>query len=247
MPHDPPQSTPIHQIGCAELPPRMSRGKYFEKLSLLEIAGFFTGNPTRKAVRGWRENSPERARYSVIASSALTHQKQCMALDEAALKLVENLADSCSILQAEAVVFRTPASFTPSSANRDRLKRFFAELATSERFGETRRVWDPDGLWEPAGIAELAEAAGVLVAIDPLAHDPLEELAEFAARQMARGEAYLRITGLGHSRQRFESYQLEMLAEMLADTERSWTIMAHPGAYPDALAMQRELAAGESD
>lgn len=231
-----------HQIGCSDLPPGMKRSKYFEKLAFLEISAFFTSRPARKAVRSWREKSPETARYALIASSELTHGKQCLPVDEAAANEVSNLADSCSILQAEAIVFRTPASFTPSATNRDRLQQFFSEVATAERFGETRRVWHPDGLWEPNSISEVAQAAGVLAAIDPLAHDPLEEFTEFVAREMARGEAYLRVSGLGHSRPRFESYQLEMLAEMLMDVERSWTAFAHPGMYPDALAMQRQLA-----
>lgn len=224
----------------------MKRSKYFEKLDFLEISAFFTGKPARKAVRAWREKSPETARFSLIASSSLTHEKLCLPMDAEAENEIANLADSCAILQAEAIVFRTPAGFTPSSANRERLQRFFTELASAERFGETRRVWDPDGLWEPRGIADLAEAAGILVAIDPLGHDPLEELAEFVARQMARGEAYVRVTGLGHTRPRFESYQLEMLSEMLLETERSWTVFAHPGMYPDALAMSRELSQQQS-
>lgn len=240
------QSAP-HQVGCAELPPGMSRGKYFEKLGLLEVATFATSSPTRKAVRGWRTKSPASARFSLLASSELTGSEgtsvKSFPVDEKDREVTEKLAEACQVLDAEAVVFKTPANFSPSAANRERMQRYFGEFATAEAFGSTRRVWEPAGLWEPEGIAKVAESLELLVALDPLAHDPLEEYTDFVAQQMARGEAYLRIHGMGISRRRFEPYQLEMLAEMLEDLQRSWVLFAHPGKYPDALAMDRALEA----
>jgi uncharacterized protein YecE (DUF72 family) len=231
-----------HQVGCADLPPGMNRGKYFEKLGLLEVAAFATSNPSRKAVRGWRSKSPSSARFSLLASSELTQTKS-FPVDETGREVTKTLAESSQILEAEAVVFKTPADFSPSSANRDRMQRYFGEIATADAFGSTRRVWEPAGLWEPEGIARVAESLDLLVALDPLAQDPLDEQAAFVAEQMARGVAYLRIHGMGISRRRFEPYQLEMLADMLEELERSWVVFAHPGKYPDALAMQRAIDA----
>lgn len=221
----------------------MSRSKYFDKLPLLEIAAFVHGNPSRKAVRTWREKSPDSARFSLLAHAALTQEKT-FPVDEAAEQVVASLADASNILQAEAVVFRTPASFSPSAGNRQRMQTFFDELATEERFGPAVRVWDPDGLWEPPAIAEVAQSLKLLVAIDPLAQDFMDEKASLVAAQLARGQAYLRISGLGHGRRRFEGYELETLAEMLEELERSWVIFAHPGKYPDAIAMLREITGG---
>jgi len=223
----------------------MSRAKYFEKLSLLEIAAFHnrkpdSSKPGRKVVRGWREKSPASARYSVVAHIELTGPKS-FPVDTASEELTANLVDYCQVLSAEAVVFRTPSGFSPSAQNRDRMKEYFTNVGSAERFGDTVRVWDPSGLWEHSGITEMADQCGLLVAIDPLAQDPLEENAAFVAEHLARGVAYLRISGLGHSRRRFDGYQLEMVAEMLQELERSWTLLAHQGMYPDALAMQREL------
>ncbi len=239
------ESTPQHQVGCAELPPGMSRSKYFEKLGLLEIGTFSnrkagTSKPSRKVVRGWREKSPETAQFSVLAHSELTGTK-AFPIDDAGIEIANSLADSCEILAAETVVFRTPASFSPSSQNRERMKAFFADVATAEKFGSTARVWEPSGLWEHKGISEMAEHCGLLVAVDPLAQDPLDENTDFVIEQLAKGQAYLRISGIGHNRRRFDGYQLEMVADMLSDLERSWTLFAHQGMYPDALAMQREL------
>lgn len=234
------QKSPRHQVGCAELPPGMSRGKYFEKLSLLEVSTFATSTPGRKAVRGWRTKSPSEARFSLLASSELTGAKS-FPVDDTSNEVTARLTDACKILEAEAVVFRTPASFTPSAANQDRMRKYFGEVASAEAFGGTARVWEPDGLWEPTGIAKIAEDLQLTVAIDPLAQDPLEEYQSFVAEQMAKGSAYLRIQGMGISRRRFEPYQLEMLAEMLLDIDRAWVVFAHPGKYPDALAMARAI------
>lgn len=237
--------TPSHKIGCADLPPGMSRPKYFEKLSLLEISAFFDKNPGKKAIRTWREKSPDQVVYTLVAPSALTHAKggKSFPLGSQSEEQVVALAESCKVLRAEAVVFRTPANFTPSSNNRARMKQFFSEIATKERFGDTALVWDPDGLWETKGIGDIADDLGLLVALDPLGQDPLDEYSQFVAEQMAKGQAYLRISGLGHSRRRYESYELEMVAEMLQQLEKSWVVFAHTGKYPDALAMARELAA----
>ncbi len=230
-----------HQVGCAELPPGMNRGKYFEKLSLLEVATFATSAPSRKAVRGWRTKSPSDAKFSLLASAELTGAKS-FPVDDSSREFTARLVDACEILEAEAIVFRTPAGFTPSAANQDRMREYFGEIASAEAFGNTVRVWEPDGLWEPAGITAIAESLQLTVAIDPLAQDPLEEYQSFVAEQMARGSAYLRIRGMGISRRRFEPYQLEMLAEMLLEIDRAWVVFAHPGKYPDALAMARAIA-----
>ena len=227
-----------HQVGCAELPPGMNRGKYFEKLQMLEIATFATSSPSRKVVRGWREKSPSEARFSLLASAGLVGDRS-FPVDEQAGELTARLVNACQILEAEAVVFKTPAAFSPSLANHDRMRRFFGEIAGAEVFGKTLRVWEAGGLWEPDTIAKIAGELDLCVAIDPIAQDPLEEYQSFVAEQMARGPAYLRIHGMGISRRRFEPYQLDMLAEMLQDLERSWVIFAHPGKYPDALAMAR--------
>lgn len=234
-------SEPVKQlIGCAELPPGMSRANYFEKLDFLEVASFFTNEPSRKVVRAWREKSPQGAAFSVIAHQSLTQPG--FQPGDKSLETTLQLVDFCEILRAEAVVFKTPASFAPSSKNRERLKTYFTEEGTSERFGTTQRVWDPDGLWEPSTISDLAEELDILVAVDPLAVDPFDEHAEHVARNLARGRAYLRVSGMGLSRRRFESYQLEMLGEMLLELERSWVVFAHPSKYPDALSFSRMLS-----
>ncbi len=229
-------------VGCAELPPGMSRRQYFEKLDLLEVAALHKGTVSRKAVRSWREQSPASARFTLLAPQQLTHPRG-FASDAEADASAAQLAEFSKLLAAEAVVFRTPSSFTPSATGRDQVRRFFTEIASAERFPKTERVWDPDGLWEAETLLELARELDILLAVDPLAPDPFDEHAESVAQHLARGRAYLRLAGLGMARRQFDAYQLEMLCELVSELDRYWIVLAHPGKYPDALALLRELGA----
>ena len=80
------------------------------------------------------------------------------------------------------------------------MRRFFGEVASAERFAGTERVWGPSGLWEADVVADLAEELSILIAIDPLAADPLTETGPALERHFARGRAYLRLEGIGRAR-----------------------------------------------
>jgi uncharacterized protein YecE (DUF72 family) len=231
-------------VGCAELPPGMSRATYFSKLPLLEIASFMTSSPTRKAVRTWREKSPAEARFSVLAHRALVESN--LAPSEENRQVAAELADFCEILEAEAVVFRTPASFVPSARNRERMSAFFGEVATAESFGETVRVFAPDGLWEPGEIAETCDSLGLLPAVDALMRDPFEEHRAFVHEQIATGSVYMRLPGLGRAKRRFEPWELEELGELVRDCPRAWVLFGNPDKYADALRFARAMGVVDS-
>src|SRR5262249_19212518 len=67
-------------------------------------------------------------------------------------------------LRAPAVLFQTPASFTPSSAHRTQVRPLFSEL---ERDG-LRLVWEPKGLWEPATVRTLCRELDLIHCTDPV-------------------------------------------------------------------------------
>lgn len=232
-------AAPTISIGCAELPPGMGRGRYFQTLHFLEVAAFFSAQPPSVAtVRTWREKSPDDAHFALIASRSLTFPSGPSA-GGAARAEAERLGQACAALAAGAVVFRTPATFAPSQAGRDALERFFAEVASAELFADTQRVWQPDGLWQPQEIASEAERLDVIAAIDPLANDPLEEMAEALPQHLARGRVYLRPAGLGRSRRRFDGHELDLLADLVDGSERAWVVFANPDKWHDAQAFAR--------
>ena len=56
---------PTVKIGCAELPPGMSRIAYFQRLSFLESGALLTSQPAMKALRKWRTERPETSALSL--------------------------------------------------------------------------------------------------------------------------------------------------------------------------------------
>lgn len=82
-----------------------------------------------------------------------------------------SLRDGVTKLSACCAVFHSPPLFAPSTEHRERLRRFFGEIATPEAVGATR-VWIPDGLWESRAAVKLANELGVVCAIDPLVRAP---------------------------------------------------------------------------
>jgi len=165
---------------------------------------------------------------------------------------VQSLARAARAVEAEVVLFRSPADFSPSASNRQVLARFFAEVASAELFGATARVWEPQGLWEPDVAARLAADMGVLYACDPLSNDPLGPAGpdaidpDFFAR-LPQDSAYFRLTGLGRANQRFDDYAMAELLELVLAYERAWIVFAHLDKYRDAIQLTRLVSTPDDD
>jgi uncharacterized protein YecE (DUF72 family) len=246
----------------------MPRDRYWRDLSFLESDVMVRSPPRRAAVRGWRETAPDGAALSLVAWQAITHRpgkKQSYSykgqeLTAAELaetgsfrdtptvrRAVEAMAEAVDLTGAEAILFRTPAAFAPSSKNRDAMKRFFGEVAGPEAFGSAARVWEPEGLWRPEEAIRFANELGLLVAVDPLARDPLEEQAPALAYELPREAGYFRISGMGSSERQIDTGDLELLAEFLEDFDRAWVVFANVAKFADARRFARALNAPAPD
>ncbi|MEJ7600009.1 MAG: hypothetical protein WKG01_19030 [Kofleriaceae bacterium] len=106
------------------------------------------------------------------------------------------LREAVDQLGASCVVFRSPSLFAASAANRDQLKKFFGEIATTEAVG-TERVWVPDGLWDMRTAIMFAKEIGITCAIDPLVRDPGQP--PEVHYDLEVDSLYFRISGLGRS------------------------------------------------
>ena len=242
-------STSPTRVGCAGLPPGMRRARYFERLNLLETDVAFAARLKPSVARRWRAEAPEHTEFAVVASLRVTHRpdralarrhKPALGDDERARAghfgdtdvVRAGLADTADVaehLDAAAIVFRTPASFTPTATHRDAMTRFFRGDAAG-RFGDRALVWDPAGVWQDDEAYRLADDLGLVLARDPLTPEPPE----------IRGDAvYLRVTGLGQARRSFSDDQLDVLAELVAGRSRAWVVFGNPDRFRDA----RRLAA----
>src|SRR5690606_9577700 len=138
-------------VGCAELPPGMSRTVYFQKLRFLETRLPGDELPGERVLRRWRADAGGAGRFAIVAPRELCDLSGSLEARRAdRVALADRLGRAAAELGAAAVVFPTAPEVTPSTAHRDRLRWLFEEVAPAERMGGALRVWQPDGLWRPA-------------------------------------------------------------------------------------------------
>lgn len=251
---DHPQTGP--RIGCSGLPGGLHRERYFDRLSYLECPETFANPPRLKVLRSWREAAPASAAFGLIASRLITHpapRDGYPELDQAqwpqagdyrdtgvVRAALSRLAEQVEALRAEIVVFRTPPGLSRSAE--DRLRQFFAELATEEALGGARRAWEPGDLWETETALHLAEEMNVVPVLDPLAESPLggSEPRPIDLLDPAT-PAYLRVRAIGVGRGGLREHDAEELAEELAGRAPLWLVFAGREKNRDAKRMSELL------
>lgn len=211
-------------IGTVDLPERVERARYFAELSYLELSAFFAAPLKPSAVARWAEAAPPGG-LGLVAPWVLTQRKpprgertwphdatvgdfRDSAPGRAALVA---LREAVTAITPAHVLFRSPALFAPSTANRELLERFFREVATAETVGASR-VWIPGGLWEPRAAVHFAADLGVTCAVDPLVHDPSQPAETY--EDLPASALYFRIEGLGRAGP-IRSEKLEDLAALV--------------------------------
>jgi uncharacterized protein YecE (DUF72 family) len=230
--------SPRIAVGCAELPPGMSRAAYFHKLSLLEMKLPGDAAPAARVAQRWAADAGERGQLSLVAPRWMAECHKAGARPAAEVDAaIAGLAEAANRARAAAVVFATPADLSPSSSHRDALRRFFAEVATAERFPGIARVWQPDGLWRPMVASAFAAEIGVTAVIDPLAPDPLEDGLPDAPEDIA----YARVTGLGRPGRPLGTDDLAELLEWAGAAERAFVVFATTARFKDARTLARAL------
>ncbi|HET9626118.1 MAG TPA: DUF72 domain-containing protein [Kofleriaceae bacterium] len=244
---------PTVRIGTLDLPDRIERERYFRELSYLELSALFASPLKPAALARWQAAAPAHS-LGLVAPWVLTQRKPPRSerqwhhdatvgdfRDSAhGRSALVAFREAVTTLTASHAVFRSPPQFAPSSANRDRLTRFFAEVATAETVGATR-VWVPDGLWEPRAAVKFATEIGVVCAIDPLVYDPTAPAEVY--EDLEAEALYFQITGLGRTGA-IRSEKLEDLAALVEHYERAdlTVVFASPARWADARNFQKLLA-----
>jgi len=169
-------------VGTAGLPAGIAPDKYFRALGYLELPDLFAHAMKPSLVARWAEQAPA-GTLGLVAPFPLTHREpprraKLWPYDattgefrdgKLARDAYAPLLATATQLHARCLVFRAPDSFSPSAANRERMRQFFAEVAPP---GPFERVWVPGGLWDLRTAVQLATEVGVTCAIDPLAREP---------------------------------------------------------------------------
>ncbi len=205
----------------------------------------FAGPVKPGVLAKWADLAPPQS-IGLVAPFSLTHRKPPAGaklwphdastgdfrISETSRAALAALRDAVQTVRARYVVFRSPETFSPSAANRDQLRAFFAELATAEELG-VERVWVPGGLWEPRAAVHFAEELGVTCAIDPLVRAPGELDDPF--EDLEAGSLYFRPEGAGRTGT-IRNERLEDFAALVASyADRPRTVaFASPERWQDA-------------
>lgn len=240
------------RIGTVDIPDRTDRARYFRELDFLELSALFAGPLKPSALASWAEIAPKGS-IALVAPYVLTHRKppkgaklwpndptsgdfRDSAPGRVALAQLRAAVDQ---LGASHVVFKSPPLFAASAANRDTLKKFFAEVATEEALGAPR-VWVPDGLWDLRTAITFAAEIDVICAWDPLVRDPGQP--PEVHYDLDVSELYLRIAGLGRTGPLRSERQDDLLMLLESYEEVPATIaFESPERWKDARNLKKSL------
>jgi uncharacterized protein YecE (DUF72 family) len=85
--------------------------------------------------------------------------------DAELIAAVTSTHEAATALQARAVIFHTPADFTPGARSKELLRAYVEKLP---RVPERHYVWAAQGAWEPEEMQSLCTELGLVRAFDPL-------------------------------------------------------------------------------
>ena len=221
----------IVHVGCADLPHGTGWDRYFSKLGFVETSILSRGSARPSVLARWRAAAPGPGAFALVAPEITSNPP-------GVARGVDELAAAARALEAGAIVFRTPPSFTPSAGNRDLLRRLFSEVVTDELAGSAVRVWQPDGLWDTRTAVKLASEMGVVFGCDPLMRDQTRDPPDFFAT-LDVPDVYFRVTGLGRGGRRLASSQVDELVELIEPYTRAWVVFATVDSFADATRFQR--------
>ncbi len=170
------------KIACAGF--SMQITDYLQRFNAVEVQETFFDPPRERTLARWRRQVPENFVFTLRAWQLITHPSTYPGYKRIQRSL--DLGDkerfgsflpteeikwawdivrkSAEILNARAILFHTPASFTPTQKNRENLIRFFSSIQR----GPCQLVWQSEGLWEEEDVETICKDLDLIAAVDPL-------------------------------------------------------------------------------
>jgi len=212
------------QTGCCGFP-RAHRLCY-EYLDVVEVQQVFYHPPRLSTVERWRHQAPADFTFTPKAWQLISHEPSSPTYRRLRMELSvsfdhygsfrptrevyeawERSRDLALTLQAPILLFRCPASFTPSGEHKANLRSFMRGI---DRRGLVL-AWEPRGEWADGEIAELCHELDLIHAVDLFQRLPVT------------GEvAYFRLHGRGGYQYQYTDQELAQLTEWCG---------GHPFAY----------------
>jgi uncharacterized protein YecE (DUF72 family) len=132
-----------------DLKPKDFLGFYVERFSTTELNNTFYRLPTARAIKAWREATPEDFLFAWKASRMITHLKRLKDVEEN-ISFVFNRMNGLGE-KFGPVLFQLPPSFRADAERRERLARFLGQLPKGRRC--TFEFRDPS--WYEASVLDL--------------------------------------------------------------------------------------------
>lgn len=214
----------------------------FGEFDILEVQQTFYQPPRVATARRWRERAAEDFVFTIKAWQLLSHEPASPTyrrlkepLDSARLAQAgsfkwndvtrmawERTRAIAEALAAEAILFQTPRSFTPSPENLDRLYHFFDRIDR----GKQRMAFEPRGeAWDDATLRKLVADLDLVHVVDP-----------FLRRPVGRGLRYFRLHGRPayHYHYRYSDADLQRLEQSLNKAWPNWVLFNNDAMVSDA-------------
>lgn len=232
------------KIGCCGF--AVARPEYFREFPVVEIQQTFYNLPRLVTAEKWRSDAPPGFEFTLKAWQLITHEPtsatyrrlrkpidktkrrryggfrpsdEVLAAWQATLEFVRRLG-------AEKVIFQCPASFRPTSENKQNIRKFFSSI---DRSGITC-VWEPRGEWGDKEISEICEACSLVHCVDP-----------FRSLPQAGGIRYFRLHGISGYRYRYTDTDLETLLNGLEPRLPTYLLFNNVSMFDDAVKLRQLL------
>jgi uncharacterized protein YecE (DUF72 family) len=205
---------------------------YAQLFDLVEINSTFYRTPRVSTAQKWLEEARavnENFGFTVKAYQGITHLHR---FREESIPLFEQVREICLALNAQVILFQSPASFRPTGENIQAMKSFFRNI---DRSGHCF-AWEPRGTWydNTKIIEEVCAELNLLHCVDPLRNDPL-----YFGKESA---AYFRLHGFGKPSMyhyKFSEPELRKLRDILVAlrecAHRCYVLFNNVSCYEDAL------------
>ncbi len=227
------------KVGCCGFP--QARQIYYETLPLVELQKTFYQLPRVKTAQKWRQESPPHFEFTLKAWQLITHRPSSPTYKRLTHPIPEESRDAygsfkptpenfaawretlevATALDAEIVLFQTPATFTPGPKNIAQMREF---LSTIER-GRLQLAWEPRGQWDAEEAGRICRELDLLHVVDP-----------FQGREKAGQIIYWRLHGIGSYRHRYTDQELGKLVTMLrrSKKKRAYVLFNNINMWEDA-------------
>lgn len=225
-------------IGCCGF--RSSRQSYYELLQSVEVQHTFYQPPQVSTLEKWRAEAPPAFVFTIKAWQLITHQSSSPTYRRLKRELSEteraragsfrssrivkeawDTTKACAeALRAPVILFQCPASFQPTRANIENLRRFF----TKTKRDRLTFCFEPRGRWPREQVRDLCEDLNLWHVVDP-----------FAERTTTPMNCYFRLHGRGGWRYTYEDAELEELLSMLPEGRASYVFFNNREMITDAV------------